>query len=379
MNKEKELLIDLLCQSQFGPIKDLSFDGISMNYLFNEAAAQSVLGLVANEIPEYLLDNNWREALYKQKAQYIRYCHAEKELGLVLEKASINYVVIKGNSAAVNYKNPSLRSMGDIDILVPVSFYEKAKSVLEDYGYLKGHDDGRNSLFTKDGIKIEVHHHYSTDIDIEAYISKGILNSEIDIIDNHSFPVLPALANGLIFLDHMRWHLKSGLGLRQVMDWMVYVDRYLDDRLWASDFESIVTEKGMYTFAITITRMCQLYLGLSKSIKWCFKADESLCHRLMDNLLSSGNFGRRNGKGNYVEYVRLGIQRDGFFTWMQNRGEENWSLYSRFHWLRPFCWIYQLFRYFKQGILSGRKKKLLIEDFSRGKDKYDLLKDLGLE
>ena len=53
-----------------------------------------------------------------------------------------------------------------------------------------------------------------------------------------------------------------------------------------------------------------------------------------------------------------GMYRYGIFKQLQSRGETNWTLYHKHTWLRPFAWIYQLFRYPVLWSLSKKEQKL---------------------
>lgn len=158
----------------------------------------------------------------------------------------------------------------------------------------------------------------------------------------------------------------------------MYVYRNLDDAFWNSEFKAAATEKEMDTLAISATRMCQIYLGLPETINWCKSADENTCDQLMDCILVSGNFGRKKGKGNSVETVSTSIKRKGLFRWLQYAGEHNWKAYHKHHWLKSFCWFYQIFRYAKQGIKTGRNRKQIRGDLDRSKERYELLKKLNI-
>ena len=81
------------------------------------------------------------------------------------------------------------------------------------------------------------------DLDIEDCIQPGIQNAERGTVEGHAFPMLPRLANGLVLLAHMRSHIRVGLGLRQMIDWMMYVERELDDAFWASEFQAAAKAK----------------------------------------------------------------------------------------------------------------------------------------
>jgi hypothetical protein len=231
----------------------------------------------------------------------------------------------------------------------------------------------------KSKVSFELHHHFShEDLDIEEYLIAGLNQRIIAEYKSQSFPMLPKLANGLVLLDHMRAHLQSGLGLRQVIDWMMYVNKELSDEYWNKEFSHVVREKGLERFAKVATKMCQKYLGLPDSITWCNDADEVLCDKLFDMLFESGNFGRKKGRGNSVETVRTHIKRFGLLRWLQRAGEHNWLAYKKHHWLKPLCWLYQIFRYAKQGFKSGRSYNQLSADLENGNNRYELLKDLGV-
>ena len=379
MNKEQSVLLDLIKQSQFGPSEVIGFADVDMDALYKEASQQSVLGLVAPEIPEAYSNSKWYETKYRSKASYIRYCNAQDELKKVLVEAGIPFVILKGNASAISYKDPSCRTMGDIDFLVRVDFFEKAQEALKNSGYILDHVTERHTSYKKDKLTFELHNRFSHDIDLEDYFLDG-LNNYVDVsVDGHEFPMLPTLANGFVLLDHFREHLKSSVGLRHVIDWMMYAYRYLNDDFWNNEFKFVADNKGLDVLAITLTRMCQIYLGLPDNITWCSGADIKTCEQLMSVVLSSGNFGQKNEQGKNVESVSTSIKSRGLLPWLQFAGEHNWKAFHKHHWLKPFCWFYQICRYIKQGFKSGRNKNQLKNDLMRSNMRYDLLRKLNIE
>ncbi|MBR2992892.1 MAG: nucleotidyltransferase family protein [Clostridiales bacterium] len=378
MNNEQLILLKLIRQSQFGPSEAICFDDVNIVALYDEAVQQSVQGLVSPEIPKAFSNRKWYQAQYRRKASYLLYCTAQDELKKVLDDAGIPFVILKGNASAVSYKTPYLRSMGDIDFLVPPDQYKKTQALLFSNGYIAGYDNGRHAQFKKGNQLFEIHHHNSHDIDIEDYLTAGMLKPDIISIDGHTFPILPKLANGLVLLDHFRSHLQSAVGLRHVIDWMMYVYRNLDDEFWFNEFALVAKKLGMDTLAIILTRMCQIYLGLPETITWCKDANKLTCEQLMNIILKSGNFGRKNFKGNNFEVVNIRMKKMGLFQSLQYAGKHNWKAYHKHHWLKPFCWFYQICRYIKQGFKSGRNKEQFKDDFKRSNERYELLKKLGI-
>lgn len=380
MNIEVATLLSLIKKSQFGVEDTIKWADVDMNALYEEALNQSVLSIVANEIPEEYITKKFVDAKYRQKSSYILYGHSQDELKHVLDSADIPFVILKGNASAISYSDPTCRMMGDIDILVPQELYEKTKDILSSAGYEKGYDNGRHCGFKKDKTSIELHHHFShfEDYDFENYIIEGLDSREVAIVDGHEFPILPKLANGIVLLDHFRRHLQSSVGLRQTIDWMMYVYRNLDDDYWNNEFKDIMEEKGLVKFAVTLTRMCQLYLGLPDTINWCKEADDNNAEWLFELIISAGNFGRKNKKGYLVERVSVGIKREGLFHLLQRVGEKTWSAYLKHHWLKPFCWIYQSFRFAIKFIKSRRNPAQFKDDIARCDERYELLKTLGI-
>lgn len=378
MNQTEQILLKAIQKSLWNT--DITFpEDTDWNAVLKEAEDQAVLGIVIGVAPKET-QKEWQNKASAGTAHFVRILHYQEQLYKLLKENDISMVILKGTAAAINYPNPSQRSMGDIDFLVPPEHFNRAKELLVQDGYTIEDDPRypRHIHVHKDGISLEQHRFFSTEgIEIEKYVTEGMAAIEERSIYGSVFPMLPTVANGLVLLGHMVQHLKSGLGLRQVIDWMVFVHAEMDDALWNTAFHKAVRETGLETAAITMTRLCQLYLGLSDSIQWCKNADEELCDELIENLLSSGNFDRKRGKGSAVESVTSNIARKGLFRYLQTAGEYNWKAYHKHKWLKPFAWIYQIGRYAKKGFQAKRGGKLK-EDLARGKQRSDLLKRMKI-
>ena len=376
---EKELLHLVKC-ALHGQVETAAPD-IDWFAVLKEADIQTVTPLAASALPETVTEEErrpWKNAQYGALSFYVRYLLAQDELCSLFSENDIPMAILKGAAAAVYYPQPALRMMGDIDFIVPKESFQKAHSLLLENGFeMMGEYDGRHEEWKKNGIEFELHSRFSHAVDVEEYITQGMQSIEHGSLDGHAFPMLPKLSNGMVLLDHMRGHLSNGLGLRQVIDWMLYVERELDDAFWESSFREAARAKKLDTLAITATRICQQYLGLTESVHWCAGADEQLCDLLMENLLRTGNFGRKNGEGNNVEKVSAAIRRMGFFKNLQNAGEHNWKLLRKYPWLRPVAWLYQIGRYTRQ-ILKAKRGRDLAADLDRGEERYELLKKLNL-
>ena len=378
MNQTEQVLLKAIQKSLWNT--DIAFpDDTNWNTVLKEAKDQAVLGIVIGVTPAEV-QKEWESRASAGTAHFVQILHYQEQLYTLLKENDIPMVILKGCAAALYYPNPAQRSMGDIDFLVPTEYFDQAKKLLAQNGYEMEEDPRylRHIHVHKDGIPFEQHRFFSSEgIEIEEYVTEGMLSFEERNIYGSVFPMLPKLANGLVLLGHMAQHLKTGLGLRQVIDWMMFVHAELDDVFWNRVFQKAANETGLETVAITMTRLCQLYLGLSDGIQWCRNAEKKLCEELIENLLSSGNFDRKRGKGAAVEVVSSNIVRKGLFRNLQAAGEHNWKAYHKHKWLKPFAWIYQVYRYVKKGFQAKRGGNLK-EDLVRGRQRSGLLKRLKI-
>lgn len=349
--------------------------------VFREARDQAVLGIVFAVAPAKA-QSAWRSRAGADLARFACLMAQQTRLCRLLEDNGIPLVILKGAAAAVYYPDPARRSMGDVDLLVPPERFDAARSLLIDSGYEVREEEPhpRHIHVYRDGVRFELHRFFSgEDSPVEGYILDGLSRIERRRIGETEFPMLPRLANGLVLLEHMARHLRTGMGLRQMIDWMMYVHRELDDAFWTQTFQAAAAQANLDTLAVTATRLCQLYLGLSEEICWCRGADADLCEELLNSLLSSGNFDRKRGKGYRIESVTASLARNGPFRYLQAAGERTWEGYHRHRWLKPFAWAYQLGRYARLGFRTKRRGTPILENMARGKRRHDLLKKLRID
>lgn len=320
------------------------------------------------------LKDKWKRSILQQISYYCKYIHAQRVIPL-----QIPYVVLKGTSASMYYTHPEYRSMGDIDIITKREDYIEACKALQQEGYIEitseiEHKNGRHRSFRKNGIYIEIHQFFSLSNDIE----KAKWLDDIVVENINPTHVLPDTINGLTLLEHISQHLENGLGLRHIIDWMMFVDKCLQDNKWPA-FQNLVKKTGLETLAIIITRMCEMYLGLIEH-KWCRNADVQLCKQLMEYILNCGNFGNKKTSDSDIgeNVFVLARNHKTTFKLLQERGLVNWKAARKIGILRPFAWLYQTGRYIVKGI--GRKGAIakIKEEYRTAKKRNEMFETLGV-
>ena len=342
--------------------------------------------LIHRDLDEQELER-WRRTCFGSFRMNLDILSVQQWLNDVLTENSIPFMVVKGAAAAVLYPRPILRAQGDIDLVIAPDRFHEGLETLVRAGCVRTGDeeeDSRHINLLKDGVVIELHSRFArlSSAEAEAMLDRWIFEAipqetiDQEIFGMH-FPAPPDMLNGLILLTHINQHLEEGLGLRQIIDWMMYVRRSLDDTSWPA-FRGKAAQLGLEKLAVAVTRMCQLYLGLPEEITWCMGVDEKLCKDLLEYLFDCGNFGFKNPTDNTAAMViSHGRGVRGFFRNLQSRGEANWELYKKHGWLKPFAWIYQGCRYAR--IALGRKDALthLKQSMEDGRRRGDLLDRLG--
>lgn len=330
-------------------------------------------------LPDPELQQIWMTFCLQQQARWIRVIHAQTQLINLLEQHNIPCVVIKGTSAMIAYPQPSLRAAGDIDILVKRADYEKAAIILENNEYSLEHDKKATDYhycYQKNDISFELHKRLATITEDEelalTIFENGIDNREWHTIGNSRFPCLPTDLNGLVLLLHIKQHLKSGLGLRQVIDWMMYL--YKNNNF--NDIIPLIRTMGLERLANTVTVMCQKYLGLYDTIN---ESEDYPYDELMEYIINNGNFGikKQENEENRIAYVSQATRNPiNLFVRLQLGGLSRWKATKEHKALRPFAWLYQIVFILRELIKNKITPQQFINSQRRGLKQRQLINNL---
>jgi hypothetical protein len=357
------------------------------NEIKSELAVQTIIGLPVDVVLKLDITDKEKEEYFYYVARKVKKVYnilnAQKELCEVLK--DIPFVIIKGGAASMYYPKPEYRQMGDIDVIVAPESWERAVLLLNEYGYKQGDDIDRHIHFkTKIGLEIELHRFFvdaKQNKDYELFNKKiydAISRSEVGEVCGYHFPVLPKLENGLVLLGHIRQHLNSGLGLRQILDWMMYVKINVDDDYWDSEFCKAADEVNLKTLAEIVTSLCKKYLGLD-NVSWCDDADEELVDELIIYILKKGNFGRKQGGSNVTVRVMHNFRNPlATLKYLHEGGMFNWEAAKKHKFLRPFAWIYQIGHLLRKGLARKKGINTFVGEMKQSKNEVEFLRRLGV-
>lgn len=356
--------------------------------VFEDLYSQTSETIPGNYINSLELDRElkmeWKKQSMKRINDFYKIMAAQDALVNVLNAHDIKFAILKGSAASMYYPDPQYRAMGDIDFLVEPERFEEAFNILTENGFKNANSEfPRHEQLFYNGCELEMHKYFSLNggsdelNELDYIFFDGLQHTETKYIEDHAFPVLPPLQNGLILLQHLKHHLHRSLGIRQITDWMMYVKNVLNDEMWNTSFKKEADKAGLTQLAVTVTRMCQMALGLDESITWCKCADEKLCKQLFEHVLSSGNMGSKRKE----DKVQASIdQNRGFFNIfrkLQKNGLSGWDAAKKYRILRPLAWLWQLLHYLSVARKNKISVKKIISSGKTAQSTEKMFEELG--
>ena len=386
LSREYSVLLQLLAKGLFNNTEHIDLNGVELKSLFEEAKAQTVICMTFDALPKEALAldaetySKWQTLALTVMSSTVQNNFANVKITNLLQQNDIPHSTIKGYASAYFYPNPSLRQMGDIDFLILEKDFEKTRNLLVQNGYIPtGHDHEFHSAFLKDKITYELH----VGITNVPEGKEFVLNSlETVIADSNSVNsmsgkiVVPsAFHHGVIMLLHMQRHMVngSGIGLRHLSDWAVFVNSFSNDDFVAI-FEKELKKIGLWQFAKAISKTSSLYLKMPEK-DWFASVDKNLAGALLDDIFDGGNFG---GKNSLRSTQQMLIDRDHhgrnvvvrILNGITGRVYTHFPFYKKYKFLLPIGYL----AYFGKvlfKIVFCKQRYDLIKAYKKGNEQFN--------
>ncbi len=324
---------------------------------------------------------------------------AQKEytLGVIrkLEEAGIKCCLLKGAAISHLYAQPECRISGDTDILIDPKDEKRLVTFLKDNDYvveLREKNDHHLKAYHKRGGLLEAHvmlySHPTTKILFNGLKMYNEPWTKLEI-DGYKYNVL-GLNDGLMYLTaHYIKHLvNSGGGVRQMMDLLLYIEKYKDS-LDLNAYDKLLKNLKYDKLIDTVKTIGAKYFDFEYEIK-----NEELAERILLDTEIGGIFGfstnsRKNFYANYCK-KRTSMSKYGFKLFMMTKDDRGLKSrlfpgkkilvevlgykYAKHTILMPIAWINRLF-----DVVFKRRKttvsKQMNEEFA---ERMKLMQDLGM-
>ena len=366
------------------------------NNIAMELANQAILPLAYNAlkrgcIPDGDFRREWISKIIYQISNWYIMLEHQNELVQILRDSGYKFVIMKGFANAFLYPKPELRTIGDVDFLVRIDEFDEIYQLLQGKGYQpSGDGDGgkHHMNLKKDGVLFEMHKRPAGTMRkfsgnnqwIIEYFEDGLNFTESVELYGYSFPVFDPVRNGLMLLLHTAGHMQEGIGVRHLLDWGMYADRYLSDDLWNDEFHQMASKLQVDELAKIMTYICQKELGLCACRDWCKDADGYTAYALLEYMVAQGNFGRKAGETDAgAKFFTESLDSEGFFRRLDRSSRYSFPIVNKYPLLRPVGWIYQFGRYLRRGMHQEIIFGNLQEDIETGKQRRRLMQNLGID
>lgn len=283
--------------------------------LMKLAQAQTVWGLVAQSLvdagvrtdDDCAMDTLEGVTLHQRSAGKMN--AALNGLTTMLEEHGIRYAVFKGQVVAALYRQPAMRTCGDIDFYVlPEDFDHAVKLIGEELGVVV-HEDFTDKHFDFEycGVRFEMHYKIETFGSsahqrlFDRWHDKALKESPAVYreVGGNKVRVLPTEIEIVTVFKHLFNHLLvEGVGLRQFVDLAVLLQVHSVDKEQAGLIVDRLKQLGYLRAFQTVVLVLQTYLGLEVDSRWGINAerDRKFADRIFHAVMKQGNFGRSGRK-----------------------------------------------------------------------------------
>lgn len=310
MNNTEKQFIEILSKA-IREDKDIKkYNDVNWTNLANMAFGHKVEGIIysaiGNESNPMEMDKNIIEEL-KATAFYTEIDQARKMsyLDNVFKKFNdnnIDVLAVKGVVLKSIYPEQGQRSMKDVDILIHKEDIENVKEMLISIGYEL--QDKCNKFILKFFHRlyptIVVHWSFIEGKEIDASIWNSaikdkIIGTEIKTLGYEDF-ILQLCCN---MADHMN---ESVLGLRQLIDLVLFIESYKDSINWIS-FKKKIEEHGIEKFTLIMFYLCSklFYMEIPKGIFDNNIVSDKYVDLLIEDIIIDRVYGRSE------DYKSLGV------------------------------------------------------------------------
>lgn len=341
--------------------------------LEKEALAQAVFPLVFSDdfiIPQEIR-NITKQQLQASIANNLRIDYNHCYTHELMERNGIPYVILKGYSSARYYPDPIYRPMGDVDILVQEDYFERAREVLEEEGFIGSKENHICHIaYRRDKDHLELHHtpagvpEGNAGVLVKQYFT-DVFETAMEVELNGDTVVVPDdFHHGLILLLHTCHHMTGeGIGLRHICDWAVFANSLDNDR-FTEIFKEKLQSIGLWRFAQVLTQLSTIYLGMPEK-QWAMEnIDYILLQEIMCDVFNGGNFGHKDEDRGQESMIissrgKRGVGKTSMikqlFLSLNSIVYLKWPITQSWKFLLPFGWLFYCSRYAVKVVFGKRR------------------------
>lgn len=390
MNTTKLTLLSILESFAKGCKEKPNTENADSHQLFALAKQHSVVGIVAYTMDKFDLFEN-DEVRQKFMHEYDRTVMnmLSREVNAMrlcaeLNSLGIDHILFKGMMVSAAYPIPSLRTYGDIDMVIREKDTDKLCEFMKTKGFIHSLTDaGVVNAFHKTKEHYECHKNLNvSNLKDKSYFENLWDNAVSE--DNHTYRFEHNF-HLCYLITHLEKHVYgSGAGLRMYLDIVLYAQKYKESLDWEKVRETL-TSLGLGEYLNTLLYVCSKWFGMSIP-SWVKPMDENVYAQMCDFTFAGGVFGDQSAEKNAEDALRHSMadgKKNARFRFLLQRVFPPFSelvrLYPKYTgkpYLAPVAWINHVVRFFSDKKFS-RVKVISSANTDVAKQKKEFLESIG--
>lgn len=357
MNREQALILTVLGDFLHRRESAALEGEYDWSALFQYGVKHRLNGIVfyqlGDRIPEPFRSDFHAEYL----SHIVRYRHRQevvRQMEEILRSGGVEHFYLKGDLIGALYTNPMLRSVSDVDLMVPADRLADLHDRLTEAGFVRAKKGVTVWEYYKERLLFEIHTalincKHREDAAIADYFSRCWDSVENGKLDWNVHMIY-------LFL-HLRKHFReSGVGFRQFLD-LAFVAQNIP-----LDWDYIHAELdrlGLWRFAMTAMNLCELWFGADCAPEK-LELDADYVESFTETIFQNGIFGYAN-KENKENVLIITAQSDGVLGLLKRFLQALFPSYEELSdrgsfrflrgrpWLLPLAWIWHIILFFAEG------------------------------
>ena len=366
LSKQQSLLIEIL--RNFCKKEEINFDpnGCDLSELYQISYEHNLDSLVYMQIRKKLESRNQHNMFLRSLLNDV-FCDVNRrdmlrEFTSYMEEIKVPFICMKGSVFRDYYPIPTVRSMGDVDIIIKPEDKETVDDIfVNKMGFTRFVDNHSVWTYYLKDFQFEVHNHMfyeelTSDFDYIEYfdhIFEHIHHDKVFDIESDYLYVPDENYHFLYLMTHTAKHIiNNGSGFRAYLD-MVMFTRNNNKLNWEWIREEL-KKMNLLQFTETCFALCERWFDVKMPLPHK-ELDESFFEEITEKTFNDGVFGLDN-KENEGAHTAKEIKRENRGYWLTSIRLMTHLLFPPYEdmilapwysflkgkrWLLPFAWIYR--------------------------------------
>ena len=314
-----------------------------------------------------------------------------------IEKTGVKCILLKGVLLADLYPSPELRVSGDVDLYVDEKDEKTAITILKNYGFhvakrMEGeyHSECQHNIVKSLELHVSLYEDYCTDLWFDNITFDTDKVERYTTQNGYTYNSLEKNEQLIFIILHLIKHfLSSGIGIRQIADIILYMEKY-SDVLDFKKYSEIMKGLKFDYFMDCCMKIGVDYLGADQEkLFWInrYEIRDEDCERILTDIENSGLFGHNDFKRRTfgVAYTNALKQEKGYAGKKTNSGllskifldynhiKNDYQYVNGKKWLLPVAWVHRVFR-----IAFCKKKEISAETANMQKEHIEFMRDMKI-